>query len=64
MSNNWFLAKDIIDVGLLGHNAKKLTHDCDLFRSFHSTKHLWSTTSSAIISSGYLSTLIHSHDLS
>jgi hypothetical protein len=45
-------------------NAKKLTHDCELFRSFHSTKHLWSMSKSAVLSLEYLSTLMHSHDLS
>jgi hypothetical protein len=50
-------------VGSLRYNSKKLTHDCDLLRSFHSTRHLWSVPSSAAFSSECLSNLIQSYDL-
>jgi hypothetical protein len=44
------LAKEMVSVGSLRHSTKKLTHDCDLFRSLDSYRNLWSILSSAVFS--------------
>jgi hypothetical protein len=60
----FFLTNDIIGVGLLRLKAKKFTHECDLFMSFRSNTQSLLVLFSTHFSSEYLSTLVHSQDLS